>query len=192
MLIDEIGSGTDPQEGSALARAVVAEFLATGPLLLATTHYSDVKAFAYETESVENASVEFDLQTLSPTYRLLIGIPGQSNALTIAGSLGLPAPILERAQSYLDPEELRSDRLLQDIQERRRAVEHEMERVTRDQAEVERLKRAAEEALGRGGTRTQDGVRRSVDRSRNVDVGNAAVGAADRTANAIGSAGNQA
>ncbi len=147
VLIDEIGSGTDPQEGSAIARAVVTEFLATGPLLLATTHYSDVKAFAFETASVENASVEFDVQTLSPTYRLLIGVPGQSNALTIAGSLGLPQPVLERAQSYLDPEELRSDRLLQDIQERRRAVEREMDRVNQEKEEIEKLKRAAEESL---------------------------------------------
>ncbi|GIW04206.1 MAG: hypothetical protein KatS3mg059_0826 [Thermomicrobiales bacterium] len=115
VLLDELGAGTDPQEGSALARALLMRLLELGPLVIATTHYSEVKAFAYQTPGVENASVEFDLATLAPTYRLTIGVPGQSNALAIAQRLGMPREVLDRAASLLHPDAIRVEELLEDI-----------------------------------------------------------------------------
>lgn len=119
VLIDELGTGTDPQEGSALARAVVAELAERGPLVVATTHFSEVKSYAYERPEIENASVEFDVESLSPTYRLLMGVPGQSNALAIAGRLGMPTRVLDHAKTFLNPDAVRTDALLADIQRKR-------------------------------------------------------------------------
>ncbi|MGH2550707.1 MAG: endonuclease MutS2, partial [Thermomicrobiales bacterium] len=109
VLLDELGAGTDPQEGSALARAIISALLEKRAIVIGTTHYSEVKSFAYATAGVENASVEFDLKTLSPTYRLMIGVPGRSNALAIARRLGMPKAILDEAGGMLDPDELRVD-----------------------------------------------------------------------------------
>jgi DNA mismatch repair protein MutS2 len=119
VLLDELGAGTDPQEGSALARSLISELLERGPLVVGTTHYSEVKAFAFATPGVENASVEFDVQTLAPTYKLMIGVPGRSNALAIAKRLGMPQAVLGRAAGLIDPDEVRADALLQDIRRRR-------------------------------------------------------------------------
>lgn len=162
VLLDELGAGTDPQEGSALARAIVGRLLELGPLVVATTHYPEVKAFAFATPGVENASVEFDVATLAPTYRLTIGVPGRSNALAIAKRLGMPAEILDAAAGMVDPDEQRVDTLLQDIRRRRdeadaylqraRAIKHESD-ATRDAAdralqEAEKQRREArDEAL---------------------------------------------
>ena len=128
VLLDELGAGTDPQEGSALARAIVGRLLELGPLVVATTHYPEVKAFAFATPGVENASVEFDVATLAPTYRLMIGVPGRSNALAIAKRLGMPAEILDVAAGLVDPDELRVDTLLQDIRRRRDEADAYLER----------------------------------------------------------------
>jgi len=127
VLIDELGTGTDPQEGSALARAVVAELVELRPLVVATTHFSEVKAYAYERPEIENASVEFDVDTLSPTYKLLMGVPGQSNALAIAGRLGMPETVLAQARSFLNPDALRIDALLADVLRTRAEAERELE-----------------------------------------------------------------
>ncbi|CAN5539391.1 endonuclease MutS2 [soil metagenome] len=125
VLIDELGTGTDPVEGSALARAVIRELAEKGPVVVATTHFSEVKTYAYERREVENASVEFDVETLSPTYRLLMGVPGQSNALAIAKRLGMPEGVLEYARTLLDPDTVRVDELLADIQAKRAAAEQD-------------------------------------------------------------------
>ncbi len=101
VLLDEFGAGTDPTEGSALARAILLHLLRRGVATLATTHYSELKVFAHEEAGVANASVEFNVETLSPTYRLTIGLPGRSNALAIATRLGLPQDIVERGREYL-------------------------------------------------------------------------------------------
>ena len=122
MLLDELGAGTDPTEGSALARAILTYLLERGVRVIATTHYSELKAFAYSEPGVENASVEFDVETLSPTYRLTIGLPGRSNALAIARRLGLDEEIIERGTSFLTGEEQRVETMLAEIQEEREAT----------------------------------------------------------------------
>jgi DNA mismatch repair protein MutS2 len=140
VLFDELGAGTDPEEGAALARALITELLEVGCLSITTTHYSELKSFAYMTPDVENGSVEFDLETLSPTYRLLIGVPGRSNALAIARRLGLPERILERAREYVDPETEHVDVLLSEIVERRNAA-------TAARQEAEAARREAQAVL---------------------------------------------
>lgn len=140
VLLDELGAGTDPEEGAALARAVITELLEIGCLAIGTTHYSELKTFAYTTPGVENASVEFDVETLSPTYRLEIGLPGRSNALLIAARLGMPEKILERARSYMDPEAEHADVLITEIRQRRREAEQAL-------AEAEARLREAEQRL---------------------------------------------
>src|SRR5262249_49614977 len=95
VLLDELGAGTDPQEGSALARALLSRFQARGTYVIATTHYPELKVYAHLTPRVQNASVEFDVESLSPTYRLLVGTAGQSNALAIAQRLGVPQDIVD-------------------------------------------------------------------------------------------------
>jgi DNA mismatch repair protein MutS2 len=147
VLLDELGAGTDPQEGSALARAIVSRLLAIGPLVVATTHYPEVKAYAFATEGVENASVEFDVETLAPTYRLMIGVPGRSNALAIAGRLGMPPEILDAASGMLDPDELRVDSLLQDIRRRRDEADAILARAQEEEQQTIGLRDAAEREL---------------------------------------------
>ncbi len=120
VLLDELGAGTDPVEGSALARALLAHLLARRITTLVATHYSELKAFAQTTPGVENASMEFDLDTLSPTYRMRIGLPGRSNAFAIAERLGLPAEIVEAARALVSPDERAAESLLAEIQQAHR------------------------------------------------------------------------
>ncbi len=119
VLLDELGAGTDPQEGAALGIAVLEEFLRRGTLVLATTHHNPIKRFATTTPGVEAACVDFDRETLSPTYRLLTGIPGQSNALAIAQRCGMPANIVNRATQCLDSGEIDAEKLMGQLQEKR-------------------------------------------------------------------------
>jgi len=147
VLLDELGAGTDPQEGSALARALIGALLESGALTIATTHYSEVKAYAYATPGVENASVEFDVETLSPTYRLRVGVPGRSNALAIATRLGMPRPIVRRAEGLLDPDEVRADALLQDIRRRRDEADAIVARAREAEGEAQQLRRIAAREL---------------------------------------------
>jgi DNA mismatch repair protein MutS2 len=147
VLLDELGAGTDPQEGSALARAIVSRLLQLGPLVVATTHYPELKAYAFATPGVENASVEFDVQTLAPTYRLMTGVPGRSNALAIAGRLGMPQEILEVASGMLDPDELRVDSLLQDIRRRRDEADAYLQRAHAEEEQARGLRDTAAREL---------------------------------------------
>ncbi len=123
VLLDEVGAGTDPVEGAALAQALVAELLTKGCLALCSTHYSQLKLYAFGTPGVENASVEFDVETLSPTYRLTIGLPGRSNAFAIASRLGLPQPIIAAAQALVAPEAMVHDALLERVRDTQDAVD---------------------------------------------------------------------
>lgn len=147
VLIDEIAAGTDPQEGAALARAIIADLLACGSLAIVTTHYSELKTFAFATAGVENASAEFDLQTLQPTYRLITGIPGRSNALAIARRLGLSDKIIDTASGYLDPGAAQVDDLLSQITERRRDADAALDAARADRDEARRLRQEAEAKL---------------------------------------------
>ncbi len=123
VLLDELAAGTDPVEGSALAKAILSHLLRTGCLCVATTHHGELKAFAHVTPGVANASVEFDPDTLSPTYRLHIGLPGQSNALAIAQRLGMPPGILDEARAGIDPDRLAVDSLITHLHHEREAAE---------------------------------------------------------------------
>ncbi|NLN84238.1 MAG: endonuclease MutS2 [Firmicutes bacterium] len=142
VLLDELGAGTDPTEGAALAMALLEELLSLGSRVVATTHYSELKVFAYYNEGVENASVEFDVDTLQPTYHLMIGIPGRSNALEIAGRLGLRKEILTLAQSKLGQDQFEIDDMLS-------LLEENLKTSRRERAEADeilaRAKREAEE-----------------------------------------------
>jgi DNA mismatch repair protein MutS2 len=119
VLLDELGAGTDPQEGSALAQALLSAFLERGITTLVATHFSSLKAFAHVTQGIRNASVEFDIESLRPTYHLTIGLPGRSNALAIAKRLGLDEGIVAQAETMVSPEETQADVLLDEIREQR-------------------------------------------------------------------------
>ena len=147
VLIDEIAAGTDPQEGAALARAIITALLERGTLAIVTTHYSELKTFAYATPGVENASAEFDLQTLRPTYRLITGIPGRSNALAIAQRIGLPREIAENARAYLDPGAEHVDDLLAQIMQRREEADSLLASARAERDAARRIRSDAEEAL---------------------------------------------
>ncbi|MDO8615741.1 MAG: endonuclease MutS2 [Dehalococcoidia bacterium] len=123
VLMDELAAGTDPVEGAALAKGILSHLLATGCLTVATTHHGELKAFAHVTPGITNSSVEFDPETLSPTYRLIIGLPGQSNALAIAERLGMPADILAEARAGIDPDRLAVESLISDLHRHREEAE---------------------------------------------------------------------
>ena len=125
VMLDELGAGTDPEEGAALGIALLDWLLAQRALVLATTHHNPIKRFALITPGIETASVEFNAATLSPTYKLLIGIPGRSNALLIAGKLGMRADIIERAQQAINGHEISMEDLIGELQEKRAALERE-------------------------------------------------------------------
>ena len=141
VILDELGAGTDPQEGSAIARAILGNLVERGIPSLVATHYPELKAFAHANPGVTNASVEFDLKTLRPTYHLNIGLPGRSNALAIAERLGLSFEIISAARAMLDPADLKTEDLLDEIHRQRdiaRAARAEAESA-RDAAEKSRL-----------------------------------------------------
>lgn len=145
VLLDELGAGTDPSEGSALAIAILEYIHRIGCRVLATTHYSELKAYAFERKGVINASMEFDVQTLSPTYRLLVGVPGRSNAFAIAERLGLPRPILEMARGHVDEDDRRVETMIASLEANRSAAEAERLGAEQLRAEVEQLRKQLED-----------------------------------------------
>lgn len=140
ILFDEIGAGTDPTEGAALAISILNDLHKRKITTMATTHYSEIKVYALTTEGVENACCEFDVESLRPTYRLLIGIPGKSNAFAISKKLGLPSYIIDDASSRMDSDDVRFEDLLSDLENSRTTIEKEREEINAYKQEVSQLK----------------------------------------------------
>ena len=155
VILDELGAGTDPQEGAALARAILADLLGRGITTLVATHYPELKTFAHTTPGVVNASLEFNVQTLRPTYKLTLGLPGRSNALAIAQRLGLPQEIIAAARSEINPDDLRADKLIGDIHRQRKIAFKESEKAGRARSEARRLERDLAERLEKIGDERQ-------------------------------------
>lgn len=178
VLLDEVGAGTDPTEGAALAKAILTHLLNRGARTLVTTHFGELKEFAYSTPGVENASVEFDLATLRPTYRLLVGIPGTSHAFSIAARLGLPESVIEAARGLIGTDRAVLSDVIQRLTEEQRATETDARKAHQAAREVERkrdqldreLKRAQAdraETLARARAQAEEilrGARREMDR----------------------------
>lgn len=138
VLLDELGSGTDPVEGAALAVSVIERLKASGAKLMVTTHYQELKIYAIESEDTQNASCEFNIETLKPTYKLIMGSPGKSNAFAICQSLGMPSDVIDEAKSLVSTENMRFEKVIENLEAARAELE-------KQNAELERLRREAEE-----------------------------------------------
>lgn len=149
ILFDELGAGTDPVEGAALAAAIIESARAMGAKVAATTHYAELKVYAMSTPGVENASCEFNVDTLGPTYRVLIGIPGKSNAFAISRRLGLPDYIIRKAADRIDAENVRFEDVLSQLDIQRQAMEKEREEAARLRREMEEARNQAEQYRAR-------------------------------------------
>ena len=144
-LFDELGAGTDPTEGAALAISILDSLHKKNVTTMATTHYSELKIYALSTDGVENASCEFDVETLRPTYKLLIGIPGKSNAFAISEKLGLSKDIIEEAKTHIDNEAQSFEDLISSLEHDRIETEKQLEKAKKLREEAEHFKQRVKE-----------------------------------------------
>jgi len=156
VLLDELGAGTDPTEGAALAIAIVERLRARGVSLIATTHHSELKLYGHQTPGVMNASVEFDMETLSPTYRLTLGLPGQSNALAIASRLGMPADVIDAARAGLSTQQRDMEAVLADLRAQLTAAEERAAHAATDRDAAEALRADLEQRVSALAAETAD------------------------------------
>lgn len=147
VLVDELGAGTDPVEGAALATAILERLRLQGARIAATTHYAELKAYAIHTPGVENGSCEFDVATLRPTYRLLIGVPGRSNAFAISERLGMDPRLVERARELVEGDSQRLEEVVSSLEDRRQALETQLDETRRARSEAEAARRRADHDL---------------------------------------------
>lgn len=161
VLIDELGAGTDPVEGAALATAIIEELRSMGTKLACTTHYAELKAYALKTAGVENACCEFDVATLRPTYRLLIGVPGKSNAFAISKRLGMEERIVDRAGELVSQESSAFEQVIGRLEESRRKMEDEMEAMRTSSLEAQRSAEQAEAARAAAEAQAQKEIERA-------------------------------
>ncbi len=176
ILIDEIGSGTDPREGSALAIAILQELTERKALTIATTHHGELKAFAFSTEGVENASMEFNLETLQPTYRLHVGIPGSSYAFEIARRYGLSETVLKRAEEIVGPDKGQLENLILNLNERLQQIEKEHRELSIKLSEAEGLRNLYQKEMERFKREKTDLRRKAAEEAKQiVDEANARI-----------------
>lgn len=168
VLFDELCTGTDPVEGSALARSILSELNSRNILTFATTHYSELKTFAFETEGMENASMEFDIDTLQPTYRLIVGIPGKSNALQISKKLGLDEKIIKGAEETMSKDELNVNRLIADIEHNKVIAEKEKKEAEEKLRQAEEIRKNYEEKLLHIADRKQSEIDKAKDEASRI------------------------
>jgi len=168
VLFDELGSGTDPVEGAALATAILEKTQASGALTAATTHYSELKVYALETPRVQNASCEFNIETLRPTYKLIIGAPGKSNAFAISEKLGISSEIIARATKLIERDNKRFEDVIEKLDINRVEMEKERERAESLRREYESFKKTSEEELKRRIAKNEEEIQKQTLKARQI------------------------